>query len=159
MQEGFCKSPHEGRPLRIGVDARYVVFFHRTSHKALTDQLSIWLNQVMAASRSKFARQSRQPEIRSVNKRLLSLSATGCSAIFVWDGPRRPRFKRGKRVLTRQHWLVSEFKQLSEHYGFKNHTVRSQSRLVVQILTHWIPRPPQKPKPSLPSCSGTAAST
>jgi len=44
--------------------------------------------------------------------------------LFVFDGPKRPAFKRGKRVGKNVHWLTAGMQQIIEAYGFEWRTVR-----------------------------------
>ena len=64
------------------------------------------------------------PELRALFFRLAELSRSTAQAVFVFDGPKRPKIKCGKAVRTHPHWLTSRFVQLVEAFGFHCHTVR-----------------------------------
>lgn len=43
--------------------------------------------------------------------------------LFVFDGPKRPSVKRGKRVSGNNHWLTTGMKNIIEAFGFEWRTV------------------------------------
>jgi hypothetical protein len=51
---------------------------------------------------------------------LLSLPVV---AIFIFEGPGRPDFKRGKHVLKLAHWMHNAAQYLIEAFGFEHSTV------------------------------------
>jgi Holliday junction resolvase YEN1 len=67
----------------------------------------------------------RNPELRALFYKLVSLSDAQVIAVFVFDGPHRPSTKRNKKVLRHPHWLVEEFTELIELFGFYFYTVSS----------------------------------
>ncbi|KIJ63937.1 hypothetical protein HYDPIDRAFT_28837 [Hydnomerulius pinastri MD-312] len=94
-QTGHCK-------LRIGVDA------------------NLW----MAKCQHKFQRGHTQmgenPELRLLFYKLAQLHRTLCDVVLVFDGPNRPHFKRGKRVVTCPPWLTDRLKEFAEAFGFSS---------------------------------------
>ena len=54
---------------------------------------------------------------------LANLLAVCVQPIFVFDGPQRPRVKRGKAVIITDNWMVDEFKDLIHAFGFHSHVV------------------------------------
>ena len=46
--------------------------------------------------------------------------------LFVFDGPKRPKVKRGKRISGGKHWLVDSVKAVIEAFGFEWRMVRSR---------------------------------
>ena len=87
------------------------------------------------------------PELWALFFRLADLSRSTSQAIFVFDGPRRPKIKRGKAVRAHPHWLTSRFTQLVKAFGFHCHTVCGflGTTLFCRILP-LTPRLPVKPK-------------
>lgn len=87
------------RPIRIAVD------------------ISIWLFQVQAS------RGGKNPELRTLYFRLLKLLALPVHPLFVYDGPDKPPFKRGKAV-SRNHDnspIIRRSKDLIERFQFPWH--------------------------------------
>jgi holliday junction resolvase YEN1 len=59
------------------------------------------------------------PAIRVLFYRLCRLSTLPIIPIFVFDGPNRPKMKRGINVKTgKAHWLSSPLKKFIEAFGF-----------------------------------------
>ncbi|KAJ5354723.1 hypothetical protein N7541_005767 [Penicillium brevicompactum] len=88
------------RPIRIAVD------------------ISIWLFQVQAG------RGGRNPELRTLFFRLLKLLALPVHPLFVYDGPHKPAFKRGKAVSARSYGsapIIRRSKDLLERFRFPWH--------------------------------------
>jgi Holliday junction resolvase YEN1 len=44
--------------------------------------------------------------------------------LFVFDGPKRPSVKRGKKVGGNAHWLTTGMKNIIAAFGFEWRTVR-----------------------------------
>lgn len=57
------------------------------------------------------------PTLRTFYYRLCRLSNAGVAAVFVFDGPRRPAFKRGKKTTAHAHSMAA-FKALIRLFGF-----------------------------------------
>ncbi|CAG8110606.1 unnamed protein product [Penicillium salamii] len=88
------------RPIRIAVD------------------ISIWLFQAQAG------RGGRNPELRTLFFRLLNLLALPVHPLFVYDGPHKPAFKRGKAVSSRSYSsvpIIRRSKDLLEKFRFPWH--------------------------------------
>ncbi|CAG8404094.1 unnamed protein product [Penicillium salamii] len=88
------------RPIRIAVD------------------ISIWLFQAQAG------RGGRNPELRTLFFRLLNLLALPVHPLFVYDGPQKPAFKRGKAVSSRSYGsvpIIRRSKDLLEKFRFPWH--------------------------------------
>jgi Holliday junction resolvase YEN1 len=47
--------------------------------------------------------------------------------LFIFDGPKRPKIKRGKRISGEKHWLVDSMKGIIEAFGFEWRMVRLDS--------------------------------
>ncbi|KAJ5390372.1 uncharacterized protein N7496_001440 [Penicillium cataractarum] len=87
------------RPIRIAVD------------------ISIWLFQVQAS------RGGKNPELRTLYFRLLKLLALPVHPLFVYDGPHKPPFKRGKAVSRNSGNLpiIKRSRDLIERFRFPWH--------------------------------------
>jgi hypothetical protein len=65
------------------------------------------------------------PELCTLFFRLAALLAIPTHAVFVFDGPRRPPVKRGKRNWGKSHWLALGFQSLLDAFGFRWYEVRT----------------------------------
>ena len=112
--DGFEANPANLRGLRIGIDAS-IWFFH-AAH----------------------GREGENPELRTLFFRCAKLVSTPFLPLFIFDGPKRPKVKRGKRISGEKHWLVDSMKGIIEAFGFEWRMVRSTfviSLLVGVLLT------------------------
>ncbi|CAG7851051.1 SubName: Full=Related to DNA repair endonuclease rad2 {ECO:0000313/EMBL:CCA73914.1} [Serendipita indica DSM 11827] len=116
IYDGFLSDEHNKRGYRIGIDAS-IWFFH--SHSS---------------------REGENPELRMLFFRLAKFLALPLLPLFVFDGPRRPHYKRGKRVMGAQHGLTSSFKRMIEAYGFEHHQA-SRTLTYKQPLTRYLKAP------------------
>lgn len=90
----------ENRPIRVAVD------------------ISIWLFQVQAG------RGGKNPEIRTLFYRLIKLLALPIHPLFVYDGSKKPPFKRGKATTSRGHGnapIIQRSKDLINRFRFPWH--------------------------------------
>ncbi|PYH40141.1 crossover junction endodeoxyribonuclease [Aspergillus saccharolyticus JOP 1030-1] len=88
------------RPIRVAVD------------------ISIWLFQVRSA------RGGRNPELRTLFYRLLKILALPIHPLFVYDGPHKPPFKRGRAVTMSNHGkapIIRLSKILVDLFRFPRH--------------------------------------
>jgi Holliday junction resolvase YEN1 len=64
-------------------------------------------------------RAGENPAVRILFYRLCRLLTLPIIPVFVFDGPDRPKVKRGVNVKTgKSHWLSSPFKKFIEVFGF-----------------------------------------
>ena len=63
------------------------------------------------------------PEMRTIFYRLVTVSQMLLHAHFVFDGPRRPKLKRGMHVKSAPHFLTRHFQELISAFGFTWHEV------------------------------------
>ncbi|KAF2020786.1 hypothetical protein BU24DRAFT_382758 [Aaosphaeria arxii CBS 175.79] len=105
------KFEETGRPLRIAID------------------VSIWLFQIQAS------KGGTNPALRTFYYRLLRLIALSIHPIFVFDGPDKPPFKRGKRTGPNVA-SVPEFlaKQLLKQFGFPIHLAPGEAEAECALL-------------------------
>ncbi|KAH8829304.1 hypothetical protein DL96DRAFT_1814545 [Flagelloscypha sp. PMI_526] len=92
MTQGF---PTKHRGFRIGIDA------------------SIWLYH------SSWSVEGENPELRMFFFRCCKLLRSPFLPVFVFDGPRRPATKRGKRISGKDHLLTDGMKQIIKAFGFR----------------------------------------
>ena len=62
--------------------------------------------------------------------------------LFIFDGPKRPKVKRGKKISGEKHWLVDSMKGIIEAFGFEWRMVRSTFFVIGRRSTD---RPPKAP--------------
>lgn len=93
--DGFEANPANLRGLRIGIDAS-IWFFH-AAH----------------------GREGENPELRTLFFRCARLVSAPFLPLFIFDGPKRPKVKRGKRISGEKHWLVDSMKGIIEAFGFE----------------------------------------
>ena len=107
--DGFEANPANLRGLRIGIDTS-IWFFH-AAH----------------------GREGENPELRTLFFRCAKLASAPFLPLFVFDGPKRPKFKHGKRISGDKHWLVDSMKGIIEAFGF-------EWRMVCSPCLFFIPR-------------------
>ncbi|KAF8988058.1 PIN domain-like protein, partial [Hymenopellis radicata] len=56
--------------------------------------------------------------------------------LFVFDGPARPKFKRGKNVVHSPSWLVGIFKELIDAFGFYHREARGEAEAELAALNY-----------------------
>ncbi|KAI0049714.1 hypothetical protein FA95DRAFT_1604179 [Auriscalpium vulgare] len=93
--DGFEANRDNVRGLRIGIDAS-IWFFHAA-----------------------YGREGENPELRTLFFRCSRLMSMPFLPLFVFDGPKRPDVKRGKRISGNQHWLTNGMKEIIEAFGFE----------------------------------------
>ena len=82
------------------------------------------MNECQAVFHSpRHAQMGENPELRALFYRLANLLRMCVIPVFIFDGPGRPSRKRGKIVLSKEHWLTMRFKEFIEAFGFFSHDV------------------------------------
>ena len=84
---------------------------------------SLWLHTVCGAFTHNHAGAGESPEMRTIFYRLVTVSQMLLHAHFVFDGPKRPKLKRGKHVKIAPHFLTQRFQELISAFGFTWHEV------------------------------------
>jgi hypothetical protein len=139
IREGFEGLRHGTGIIIVGIDARWTL--PKRVNEALKhyftnfENISTWFYECQAAFTGRGRVHSNaglNPELRVLFFRLAELSRSTAQAVFVFDGPRRPRIKRGKAVRAYPHWLTSRFTQLAKVFGFHCHTVYRTTTFVSQ---------------------------
>ncbi|KAF8901075.1 hypothetical protein CPB84DRAFT_1680152 [Gymnopilus junonius] len=95
IREGFEANPNGKRGFRLGIDAS-IWFFH-----------------------AEYGREGENPVLRTLFFRCATLMRTTFLPIFVFDGPKRPDVKRGKKINRSGHKLIPGMKQIVEAFGFE----------------------------------------
>jgi len=117
--DGFEGNPANLRGLRIGIDAS-IWFFHAA-----------------------YGREGENPELRTLFFRCARLMSVPFLPLFIFDGPKRPKVKRGKRVSGEKHWLVDSMKGMIEAFGYEWRMVRSPSNSQCRFLNpRWLRKAP-----------------
>ncbi|KIL54103.1 hypothetical protein M378DRAFT_56369, partial [Amanita muscaria Koide BX008] len=95
ITDGFLANPQGLRGFRIGIDAS-IWFFH-----------------------AEYGREGENPVLRTLFFRCTSLMRTAFLPLFVFDGPKRPVFKRGKKINKAAHKLIPGMTAIIEAFGFE----------------------------------------
>ncbi|KAF8130008.1 PIN domain-like protein [Mycena galopus ATCC 62051] len=96
----------------------------------------LWLTQCQAVFyHPRHAQAGRSPELRTLFYKLVALHDAGAIVVFVFDGPDRPSIKRNKKVKAQPHWLVEEFQELIELFGFYSYTAPGEGEAELACLS------------------------
>ncbi|KIJ23865.1 hypothetical protein M422DRAFT_72490 [Sphaerobolus stellatus SS14] len=109
VESGFLDNKKH-RGYRIGIDA------------------SIWFFHALGG------REGENPELRTIFFRCARLAAMPYHPIFVFDGPKRPKIKRGKAVGGGQHWMVNSLRTVLEAFGFECRTAPGEAEAELAYL-------------------------
>ncbi|KAH7911802.1 hypothetical protein BJ138DRAFT_870624 [Hygrophoropsis aurantiaca] len=108
--DGFESNPAGVRGFRIGIDAS-IWFFHAA-----------------------YGKEGENPELRTLFFRCSRLMSMPFLPLFVFDGPKRPSVKRGKRVSGNAHWLTTGMKNIIEAFGFEWRTAPGEAEAELAYL-------------------------
>jgi Holliday junction resolvase YEN1 len=116
----------------------------------LTSKDSIWIGQAQAIfnSRELRAQAGENPELRVLYFRLARLLKLPVTAVFVFDGPKRPAVKRGKQVRPKPHWLTHGLEALVTAFGFHSHQVIYCFSLSLAVANLCLYRLLERPRPN-----------
>ncbi|KAI0830173.1 hypothetical protein BC628DRAFT_1487129 [Trametes gibbosa] len=95
VKDGFEANPGGQRGFRVGIDAS-IWFYHAT-----------------------YGREGENPELRTLFFRCARLMTMPFLPLFVFDGPKRPDIKRGKRITGKNHWMVQGMQEIITAFGFE----------------------------------------
>lgn len=95
VTEGFEANPDGVRGFRLGIDAS-IWFFH-----------------------AEYGREGENPVLRTLFFRCATLMHSPFLPLFVFDGPKRPDVKRGKKINRTNHKLIPGMKAIVESFGFE----------------------------------------
>ncbi|KAF5358915.1 hypothetical protein D9758_004869 [Tetrapyrgos nigripes] len=93
----------ERRGYRVGIDAS-IWFFH-----------------------AEYGKEGENPELRTLFFRCAQLINHGFLPLFVFDGPMRPDFKRGKRINKTANKLVTGMRAILDAFGFEHRTAPGEA--------------------------------
>ncbi|KAJ3512565.1 hypothetical protein NMY22_g15298 [Coprinellus aureogranulatus] len=110
VTDGFEKNPHGVRGFRIGIDA------------------SIW------SFHMEYGREGENPQLRTLFFRCATLMRSPFLPLFVFDGPKRPDFKRGKKINKTANKLIPSMKQIIEAFGFEHRTAPGEAEAELAYL-------------------------
>jgi len=117
VKGGFEANPDEKRGFRLGIDAS-IWFFH-----------------------AEYGKEGENPVLRTLFFRCATLMRTTFLPLFVFDGPKRPDVKRGKKINRTSHKLIPGMKQIVEAFGFEWRMVSwlqsSQYRVAMNSIGSW----------------------
>lgn len=54
--------------------------------------------------------------------------------IFVFDGPKRPKIKRGKAIGGKEHWMVNSLRTIFDSFGFEYRTAPGEAEAELAYL-------------------------
>ena len=106
------------------------------------------LTRQFGSSTPAHGREGETPEIRTLFFRSARLMSVPFLPLFIFDGPKRPKVKRGKKISGEKHWLVDSMKGMIEAFGFEWRMVRPNSPLLVDVLLIAFRRPLERRKQS-----------
>ncbi|KAF8064157.1 hypothetical protein FPV67DRAFT_204434 [Lyophyllum atratum] len=95
VTEGFEANPDGVRGYRVGIDAS-IWFFH-----------------------AEYGKEGENPVLRTLFFRCATLMHSPFLPLFVFDGPKRPDWKRGKKIDRTSHKLIPGMKAIVESFGFE----------------------------------------
>ncbi|KAI0946138.1 hypothetical protein AcV7_010189 [Taiwanofungus camphoratus] len=93
--DGFERNTGGVRGFRVGIDAS-IWFYHAT-----------------------YGREGENPELRTLFFRCTRLMSMPFLPLFVFDGPKRPEVKRGKRISGKDHWMIQGMQAIINAFGFE----------------------------------------
>ncbi|KAG9121380.1 hypothetical protein FRC07_002688 [Ceratobasidium sp. 392] len=110
--KGLPKDTPHPRALRIGIDAS-IWFFHAA-----------------------YGREGENPELRTLFFRLAKLASFTFCPLFVFDGPQRPKTKRGKTINTKMSSLAPGMKNMISAFGFEWRTAPGEAEAELAYLNN-----------------------
>jgi len=90
--------------------------------------MSIW------SFHTAYGREGENPELRTLFFCYVKLMSVPFLPLFIFDGPKCPKVKCGKRISREKHWLVDGMKGIIEGFGFEWRMVHSNISLSVGVL-------------------------
>ncbi|KAF8586690.1 PIN domain-like protein [Ramaria rubella] len=115
VEDGFIANSNNLQAYCIGIDAS--IWFYQVNNKpCIKDTVLPMLLVRFSLLRS---------EVSGItHSRLLLMSLL---PLFVFDGPEQPNWKRGKAVRKNKHWIIDNFKQILDAFGFDYRMARGET--------------------------------
>ncbi|KAJ7222610.1 hypothetical protein GGX14DRAFT_492239 [Mycena pura] len=110
VAEGFEANPNGLRGFRVGIDAS-IWFFH-----------------------AEYGKEGDNPQLRTLFFRCATLMHAPFLPLFVFDGPLRPKVKRGKTINKAPSNLTNGMKQIVEAFGFEWRTAPGEAEAELAYL-------------------------
>ncbi|KAG5651830.1 hypothetical protein H0H81_007262 [Sphagnurus paluster] len=110
VTEGFEANPDGVRGFRIGIDAS-IWFFH-----------------------AEYGKEGENPVLRTLFFRCATLMHSPFLPLFVFDGPKRPDWKRGKKINKTSNKLIPGMKAIVESFGFEWRTAPGEAEAELAYL-------------------------
>ncbi len=101
---------NEHKCFRLGIDAS-IWFFH-----------------------AEYGKEGENPELRTLFFRCAQLLRAPIIPLFIFDGPKRPEFKRGKHINRQANKLTTGMKRIIESYGFQHRTAPGEAEAELAYL-------------------------
>jgi hypothetical protein len=125
-----------------------VSLVHYLKSPSLLIYFSIWMNEAQMAIQVRLGHGTQageNPALRVLFYRLCRLLTLPIIPIFVFDGPDRPKVKRGINVkTTKPHWLSTPLKKFIDAFSFFWYTVSISTchldLFLVILLFYRLPR-------------------
>jgi len=96
--------------------------------------ISMWFRQAQLPFIMRSAQVGENAALAVIFHRLLRLFGLPIIVIVVFDGPDRPKFKRSKRVITKDHFLTVGTKALAEAFGFHTHQAPGEAEAELALM-------------------------
>ncbi|KAJ3925672.1 MAG: PIN domain-like protein [Lentinula lateritia] len=121
VEHGFLKEHYGLRTVVIGID------------------VSSFLDGFRAADRAQGQLHSSNATLTQFFKLLCGLSKAGAHCIFVYDGDKRPKIKRGRQVVTNELDYLKQSRTMVEHFGYHSHMAPGEAEAeIVDMLKQGI---------------------
>lgn len=95
----FSSNQGGQRGLRLGIDS------------------SLWIGHTSVLQRVRA--DGENPELKMLFFRCAKFLALPVVPLFVFDGPKRPEWKRGKKISRKDSWMLPAFQNMIQSFGFQ----------------------------------------
>ncbi|KAF9037851.1 hypothetical protein BDZ89DRAFT_1035729 [Hymenopellis radicata] len=116
--EGFIAQRREKGYIIVGIDA------------------CLWIQGILHGQNMHHVHKGSNAEVKELLRHLVKLLNFAIVPLFVFDGPERPKLKRGKRVVHSPGWLIGIFKELIDAFGFYHLDARGEAEAELAALNY-----------------------
>ncbi|KAF7980506.1 hypothetical protein HWV62_38016 [Athelia sp. TMB] len=95
---------------------------------------SSWFKQSAVPFRHQHHNAGENPELKTIFSKMYHLAQLPIRVIFIYDGDKRPKIKRGTQVKGTPHWLTSYTQTMADLFGFVNHTAPGEAEAELALL-------------------------